>query len=134
MLLKVSGAALAEDPVQIETLFPEPSAYVVQFQPGPDDTLIVTFDGDAIEAVLRNAGQTVWGSERPLTLVWLGVDPLLDVRPDNRIRPIECGLSHLIPLPRAQNFARFTPPSGTVTGFGRRLGITHEYLKVTHAR
>ena len=74
VLLKVSGAALADDPVQIETLLPEPSAYVVQFQPGPDDTLIVTFDGEAIETVLRNAGQTVWGSERPLTLVWLGID------------------------------------------------------------
>ena len=74
VLLKVSGATLADDPVRIEALFPEPAAYVVQFQPGPDDTLIVTFDGEAIETVLRNAGQTVWGSDRPLTLVWLGVD------------------------------------------------------------
>nr|MDJ0907511.1 DUF2066 domain-containing protein [Woeseiaceae bacterium] len=59
---------------QIDVLFPEPAAFVVQFQPGQDDTLIVTFDGEAIETVLRNAGQTVWGSERPLTLVWLGID------------------------------------------------------------
>ena len=74
VLLKVSGATLAGDPARVEALFPEPAAYVVQFQPGPDDTLIVTFDGEAIESVLRNAGQTVWGRERPLTLVWLAID------------------------------------------------------------
>ncbi len=74
VLLKVSGATLANDPVRMETLFPEPALFVVQFQPGQDDTLIVTFDGAAIETVLRNAGQTVWGSERPLTLVWLAID------------------------------------------------------------
>lgn len=74
VLLRVSGAALADDSELVEALFPEPSAYVVQFQPGADDALIVTFDGEAVETVLENAGQTVWGNERPLTLVWLAVD------------------------------------------------------------
>ena len=58
----------------LELLFPDPSAYIVQFRPGEDDTLWVSFDGDAVERVLRQAGQTVWGSDRPLTLVWLAVD------------------------------------------------------------
>ena len=58
----------------IELLFPDPSIYVVQFRRGEDDTLLVSFDGDAIEKVLRAAGQTVWGGDRPLTLVWLAVD------------------------------------------------------------
>ena len=62
------------DPEMVELLFPNPSAYIVQFRPGEDDTLWVSFDGDAIERVLRQAGQTVWGSDRPLTLVWLAVD------------------------------------------------------------
>jgi hypothetical protein len=74
VLMRVSGAALVSDPELVEALFPEPAAYVVQFQPGVDDSLIVTFDGAAIETVLRNAGQTVWGTERPLTLAWLAVD------------------------------------------------------------
>jgi hypothetical protein len=74
VLMRVSGASLVSDPELVEALFPEPAAYVVQFQPGMDESLIVTFDGDAIEAVLRNAGQTVWGTERPLTLAWLAVD------------------------------------------------------------
>jgi hypothetical protein len=46
----------------------------VQHSPGDDDTLFVSFDGEALENALRQAGQTVWGSERPLTLIWLAVD------------------------------------------------------------
>jgi len=46
----------------------------VQFRPGADDTLWVSFDGDAIQDTLRQAGQTVWGGDRPLTLIWLAVD------------------------------------------------------------
>jgi len=74
VLLRVSGSELATDPEMVELLFPDPSAYVVQFRPGEEDTLWVSFDGEAIENTLRQAGQTVWGSDRPLTLVWLAVD------------------------------------------------------------
>jgi hypothetical protein len=74
VLLRVSGGALASDPEMIELLFPNPSSYVVQFRPGEDDTLWVSFDGEAVEKVLRDSGQTVWGTDRPATLVWLAVD------------------------------------------------------------
>ena len=74
VLLRVSGSTLSTDPDLVDALFPSPSAYVVQFRPGPDETLFVSFDGDAIEQALRDAGQSVWGSDRPLTLVWLAVD------------------------------------------------------------
>lgn len=74
VLLRVSGTELANDPEMIDLLFPEPASYIVQFRPGEEDTLWVSFDGEAIERVLRQAGQTVWGSDRPLTLVWLAVD------------------------------------------------------------
>jgi hypothetical protein len=74
VLLRVSGSELGSDPEMIELLFPNPTSYVVQFRPGADDTLWVSFDGDAIEQVLRQSGQTVWGSDRPLTLIWLAVD------------------------------------------------------------
>ena len=74
VLLRVSGGDLARDPELIDALFPDPAAYVVRFRPGPDDTLFVTFDGEALEEVLKSAGQTVWGSDRPATLVWLAVD------------------------------------------------------------
>jgi hypothetical protein len=74
ILLRVSGSELAADIEMVELLFPDPASYVVQFRPGDEDTLWVSFDGDAIENTLRRAGQTVWGSDRPLTLVWLAVD------------------------------------------------------------
>ncbi len=74
VLLRVSGSDLASNPERVDLLFPNPASYVVQFRPGEEDTLWVTFDGNAIEEVLRSNGQTVWGRERPLTLVWLAVD------------------------------------------------------------
>ncbi len=74
VLLRVSGSELADDTALVESLFPDPSSYVTQFRPGADDTLVVSFDGEALTGALRAAGQTVWGSERPLTLVWLAVD------------------------------------------------------------
>jgi len=74
VLLRVSGSELGNDSALYQSLFPDPSAYVVQFQPGPESTLLVTFDGAAIEKTLRDANQTVWGGDRPLTLVWLAVD------------------------------------------------------------
>jgi hypothetical protein len=36
--------------------------------------LWVSFDGEAIERVLRSSGEMVWGRDRPLTLIWLAVD------------------------------------------------------------
>jgi len=74
VLLRVSGSELSSNAVAIAELFPEPASYVIQFRQGANDTLWVSFDGEAIEQALRNAGQTVWGAERPLTLVWLAVD------------------------------------------------------------
>lgn len=74
VLLRVSGSGIGDDPEMIDLLFPNPASYVVQFRPGEADTLWVTFDGNAIEDILRRNGQAVWGSDRPLTLLWLAVD------------------------------------------------------------
>ena len=74
VLLRVSGSELSSDVEMVELLFPNPASYVVQFRPGADDTLWVSFDGDAIQDTLRQSGQTVWGGDRPLTLIWLAVD------------------------------------------------------------
>lgn len=74
VLMRVSGSELGENEAVIDEMFPVPSAYVTQFRPGTEDTLWVSFDGEAIERVLRASGQTVWGGDRPLTLVWLAVD------------------------------------------------------------
>jgi len=74
ILLRVSGSELASDAQTVAELFPNPASFVMQFRSGAEETLWVSFDGQAIEQTLRNAGQTVWGAERPLTLVWLAVD------------------------------------------------------------
>ena len=74
ILMRVSGSALASNEEAVAELFPNPASYVTQFRPGEDDTLWVSFDGRAIERVLRSSGQTFWGAERPLTLIWLAVD------------------------------------------------------------
>jgi len=74
VLLRVSGPELVNDSDLFDAVFPRPANYIVQFRPGPDDTIFVSFDGKAVEDTLRSAGQTIWGSERPLTLVWLAVD------------------------------------------------------------
>ena len=74
VLLRVSGSELAYDEEMVDLLFPRPSVYVTQFRSGEEESLWVSFDGAALEEVLRNSGQAVWSSDRPLTLVWLAVD------------------------------------------------------------
>lgn len=74
ILTRVSGSELSTNEEAIDELFPVPSAYVTQFRLGAEGALRVSFDGKAIEAALRNAGQIVWGRDRPLTLIWLAVD------------------------------------------------------------
>ena len=56
ILLRVSGSELANNSAVVEELFPNPGSYVMQFRPGSEDTLWVSFDGEAIEQTLRNGG------------------------------------------------------------------------------
>ncbi|MEX2123962.1 MAG: DUF2066 domain-containing protein [Woeseia sp.] len=74
ILLRITGSQNELLPEQVKELLPNPSRYVMQYRPGEDDTLWVTLDGQAIERELRQAGYTVWGGDRPLTLIWLAVD------------------------------------------------------------
>lgn len=74
VLVRITGSEAAAQSPELQGIFPTPSQYVLQYGPGEDDSLIVTLDGPAIEALLRRAGQPVWGIDRPLTLLWLAVD------------------------------------------------------------
>jgi hypothetical protein len=74
VLVRVTGTTAVVDSEEIAALFPNPARYVLQYRPGPDNTLMVSLDGPAIEKVLRQTGATIWGTERPLTLIWLAVD------------------------------------------------------------
>lgn len=57
-------------------LFDDPADFVLGWREGVAGRLWVSFDGLALSAVLRNAGVPVWGSDRPLTMVWLAVEGL----------------------------------------------------------
>jgi hypothetical protein len=74
VLLRITGPHNPLPPEQIKEWFPNPARYVMQYRPGEENTLWVTLDGETLERVLRQAGYTVWGADRPLTLVWLAVD------------------------------------------------------------
>ena len=74
IIVRITGSELSEDSPILGDLFPNPSRYVLQYRQGADEMLSISFDGAAIENTLRNAGETVWGADRPLTLVWLAVD------------------------------------------------------------
>jgi hypothetical protein len=74
VLIRVTGTTAVVESEQMATLFPNPAQFVSRYRPGPDGTLIVSLERDAIERVLRQAGAPVWGTDRPLTLVWLAVD------------------------------------------------------------
>lgn len=74
ILVRITGEQGAAESALLAELFPDASRYVLQYRPGEDNSLWVSMDGAAIENVLRQAGQTVWSNDRPLTLVWLAVD------------------------------------------------------------
>jgi len=74
IVVRVTGSELPAETPLLDELFPNPARYVLQFRQGPDETLSISYDGAAVENVLRSAGETVWGVDRPLTLVWLAVD------------------------------------------------------------
>jgi hypothetical protein len=74
VLVRVTGQRSAAGDAALAALFEDPARLVQGYRSGADETLWVSFDGRAIAARLREAGRAVWGSERPVTLLWLAVD------------------------------------------------------------
>ncbi len=74
VLIRVTGSSDALMISDMDTLFPNPARYVLRFRSLPEEKLEVSFDGDAVEKALKHSGLPIWGSDRPLTLVWLAVD------------------------------------------------------------
>jgi hypothetical protein len=78
IIVRVTGLELPVETPILEELFPNPAQYVLQFRQNSDDeTFLITFDGANIENVLRSAGKSIWGVDRPLTLVWLAVETMM---------------------------------------------------------
>ena len=74
VLIRVTGSEDEQHLAELSEIFSIPSRYVLRFRPVADDTLELSFDGDAIERVLHGNLKTIWGDDRPVTLVWLAVD------------------------------------------------------------
>jgi len=74
VLIQVTGSDDAEHLSRLNEVFANPERYVLRLRPGPDNTLIVSFDGDAIEQLLKQYHYAIWKGDRPVTLVWLAVD------------------------------------------------------------
>lgn len=74
ILVRITGSEQAALSRELNELFPNPARYVLQFRPGDNNTLRVSMDGAAIEAVVSQTGFPVWDRDRPLTVVWLAVD------------------------------------------------------------
>ncbi|MEO0573834.1 MAG: DUF2066 domain-containing protein [Pseudomonadota bacterium] len=54
--------------------FAKPGQFVLGYRETGDQRMWVSLDGIAISAELRGAGLPVWGSDRPLTLVWMALE------------------------------------------------------------
>lgn len=74
VLIRVTGSDDEAHLAGLTEMFPNPSRYVLRFRPGPEGSLEVSFDGSAIEKLLRQTRNTIWEEDRPLTVVWLAVD------------------------------------------------------------
>jgi hypothetical protein len=73
VLVKVTGRRSVEGDPALAPLIAEARRYVQQFHPTGDGQILVSFDGTAIERWLAQSAQPIWGRERPVTFVWLGV-------------------------------------------------------------
>ncbi len=62
------------DPSAWQPLLAEPRQLVIGYRDNGDHKLWVSFDGSSLVRALRGANVKVWGSDRPLTIVWLAVD------------------------------------------------------------
>jgi len=73
VLVRVTGRRNADEDPAFAPLISIARRYVQSYRSTPDNQLLVSFDGAAIERWLTQNGQPLWGRERPTTLVLLAV-------------------------------------------------------------
>ena len=75
VLVRATGhASAAEDP-QLAALVANASEYVQGYQHGGQGQLRVTFNAAALDQAISAAGRSVWGANRPFTLIVLSPAP-----------------------------------------------------------
>jgi hypothetical protein len=80
VLIKLSGNAGVMTLPTVQSALPQVNDIVASYSysmkapnaaSAPELMADITFDKKAITALLNNAGQPIWGADRPVTLVWL---------------------------------------------------------------
>lgn len=74
VLVKVTGRRDIAASSVVASNFGDASRFVQQYRTNPDGQIWVLFDEVALRRELDNLGESVWGIERPTTLVWLVLD------------------------------------------------------------
>ncbi len=74
VLTRVTGRLDAALEPALADMLENVEQYVVQSGTIDRSTFLVTFDARAVEAALIAREQPIWGSERPLTVLWLAID------------------------------------------------------------
>ncbi len=74
LLVRITGRRDAAQLPGLAPLVDDAPRYVNSYRRAPGRKLLVSFDEDAIEAAVDQAGLPFWGEVRPTTLVWLAVD------------------------------------------------------------
>lgn len=71
VLTRVTGAREVDQSEQTQAILATARDYIQQFGYIDSHTLLISFDGHAINRRLSELGLPVWGQERPATLIWL---------------------------------------------------------------
>jgi hypothetical protein len=71
VLVRITGRRDAGEDVTLSSLVTEARRYVQQFRVVGGNQFFAAFDGAKLERAVTDAGQNVWGHERPATLVIL---------------------------------------------------------------
>lgn len=74
-LVRATGRPQSASDPAFATLVAQASKYVVNYQHGPRGQLQVAFNGAAVDQVITGLGRSVWGADRPFTLVVLNPMP-----------------------------------------------------------
>jgi len=73
VLMRVTGTRQVDPSEETLAILAKARDYIQQFGYIDSRTLLISFDGQAINRRLSELGLPVWGQERPATLVWLVV-------------------------------------------------------------
>ncbi|WP_105199775.1 MULTISPECIES: DUF2066 domain-containing protein [unclassified Pseudoalteromonas] len=77
VLVKVTGDANAAENSKVRAALPDIASYMTKYEYADnkgESYLQVEFDGNKVNALVRDAGLPLWGNRRPLVAIWLAIE------------------------------------------------------------